>query len=68
MARLRLIASNSARRTSVTSRDKAVMPGSNTRLVISHSTARSNSSRRESRPVRTQEAMNVATSGIPGRT
>lgn len=57
-----LIAVNPARRTSVTSRDTVVMPGSNTRFSISHSTARSNNSRLESRVLATREAMNSATS------
>ena len=57
-----LIAASSARRTSATSRDSVLIPGSSTRFSISHSTARSNSSRRESRVLATREAMNAATS------
>lgn len=57
-----LIAASSTRRTSVTSRDSVLIPGSNTRFSISHSTARSNSSRLESRVLPTRDAMNAATS------
>ena len=46
----------------MTSRDNVVIPGSSTRFSISHSTARSNSSRRESRVMATREATNAVTS------
>jgi len=57
-----LSASSWILRVSVTSRDNVDSPGSSTRFSISHSTARSNSSRRESRVIATREAMNAVTS------
>jgi hypothetical protein len=66
-ARAWLISSSPARRTSVTSRDNVVIPGSSTRPSISHSTARSNRSRRLSRVLATREATKAATSAsAPG--
>jgi hypothetical protein len=63
-----LIASNSTRRTSVTSRDIVLSPGSGTRLSISHSTARSNRSRRESRVLATRETCLRSALGANART
>jgi hypothetical protein len=57
-----LIAASSARWTSETSRDSVLIPGSSTWFPISHSTARSNSSRRESLVLRAREATNAVTS------
>jgi len=57
-----LSASSWILRVSVTSRDNVDSPGSSTRFSISHSTPRSNSSRRESRVIATREATNAVTS------
>ncbi len=57
-----LMAASCSARTLVTSCASVVIPGSSTRPPISHSTARSNSSRRESRVCAAREATNVRTS------
>ena len=57
-----LMAASCPARTLVTSGASVVIPGSSTRPPISHSTARSNSSRRESRVCAAREATNVRTS------
>ncbi|MER6400838.1 hypothetical protein ABT263_33080 [Kitasatospora sp. NPDC001603] len=55
----------SSRRTSATSRTRVVIPGSSTRLPISHTTARSNSARGPSSDDHTRAARNPRSSSSP---